>query len=386
MIEKRWRIACIVGTRPNFIKIAPIIRALEATSIETTLVHTGQHYDPDLNQTFFEQLDIPVPDHSLSVGSGSHATQTAEIMMRFEKVIESDRPDAVLVVGDVNSTIACGLVASKQQIPVVHVEAGLRSRDRDMPEEINRLLTDQLADVLYVTERSACTNLLREGIPESAVEFVGNVMVDSLLASRAKTESAAKILSSLGVDMRNRSIERGFALVTLHRPSNVDDGPTLTGLIDVLGRIGTMLPVIFPIHPRTKARLEQFGLLRRMQSEDIIVLPPIGYLEMTGLMANARMVLTDSGGLQEETTALNVPCLTLRNNTERPITVEQGTNTIVGTQAEIILGEVRKILATGGKRGHIPELWDGHAAERIAASLQSRFFEGRMRRNEGQPT
>ncbi len=358
-------------------KIAPLMRVFHAAAgMSPFLVHTGQHYDAAMKASFFEQLGIPEPDIDLGVGSGSHAEQTAEIMKRFEPVLDNDRPDLVLVVGDVNSTIACALVASKKAIPVVHVEAGLRSYDRAMPEEINRVLTDQLSSLLFTTERSALDNLVREGIEPERVRFVGNVMIDTLLAHRRAAPSPSAVFEAAGVPLSRRP-GAGFGLVTLHRPSNVDDPKTLSRLLDTLASVATDLPLVFPVHPRTRARLEQAGLTRRAQ-DVMILLPPLDYLHMLGLMANARLVLTDSGGIQEETTALGVACLTLRDNTERPITVTQGTNTVVGTDPTRILDATREALVNGGKSGRIPELWDGRAAERIVAELERWLGKGAL--------
>jgi UDP-N-acetylglucosamine 2-epimerase (non-hydrolysing) len=367
-------IVCVVGARPNFMKMAPIIRALKTLPNEVTpfLVHTGQHYDQAMKASFFEQLGIPEPDVDLGVGSGSHAEQTAQIMLKFEPVLDRVNPCAVLVVGDVNSTIACSLVAVKKQIPVIHVEAGLRSGDREMPEEINRVLTDQISDSLFTTERSAEDNLVLEGISSSRVHFAGNVMIDTLLdnvkLAAAPSETVKEYCPGTSVE------EGGYALLTLHRPSNVDDSKTLRSLLLSVVEISKKLPVIFPVHPRTKNRIEQEGLLDLINSGQIICLPPVGYLQMLGLMKSAKLVLTDSGGLQEETTSLGIPCVTLRENTERPITVEQGTNTIVGTDPEKIKDCVDDIFTTGGKSGRIPELWDGHAAERIVAKIKELYL------------
>ncbi|MGB5834340.1 MAG: UDP-N-acetylglucosamine 2-epimerase (non-hydrolyzing) [Thiohalocapsa sp.] len=369
-------VLCIVGARPNFMKIAPLMRAFDASdTISSCLVHTGQHYDKAMKAAFFDQLRIPEPDVDLGVGSGSHASQTAEIMRRFEPVMEARNPDAVLVVGDVNSTIACALVAAKKSIPVVHVEAGLRSFDRAMPEEINRVLTDQISTLLYITEREALDNLVREGIDPKRVRFVGNVMIDTLLANRSQAASPDRVLERAGIDdVRRPSAD--FGLVTLHRPSNVDRPEILSRLIDALATLARELPLVFPVHPRTRGRLEQSGLLQ-LAAESLVLLPPLDYLDMLGLMAKARVVLTDSGGIQEETTALGIPCLTLRDNTERPITVDQGTNTIVGSDPKRILPAALDILHSGGKAGRIPEFWDGRAAERIVADLEGWFAGAR---------
>ena len=364
-------VICVVGARPNFMKMAPILRAFAANvpAIPCLLIHTGQHYDKDMNDKLFTDLRLPRPDINLEVGSGSHAVQTAEVMRRFEPVIDNHKPSCVLVVGDVNSTLACTLVAVKKGIPVVHVEAGLRSYDRKMPEEINRVLTDQIADLLYTTERSAETNLIREGIDAERVRFVGNVMIDSLLHNREFAHSPSDVIAATGHEPKLISTPDGYGVVTLHRPSNVDNRENLLQLLDVLSEISRQLPLVFAMHPRTRANIERFGLQHLLENSRLIVLPPQGYLEMVGLMAGARIVLTDSGGLQEETTALGVPCLTLRENTERPITVEQGTNTMVGRNIEAIRHESSEILAGRGKQGRVPELWDGRAAERIANDL-----------------
>lgn len=364
-------VLCIVGARPNFMKMAPILRAFAANSpaIPTLLVHTGQHYDHAMSDKLFDDLRLPRPDINLEVGSGTHAVQTAEVMRRFEPVCDEHKPSAILVVGDVNSTLACTLVGVKKGIPVVHVEAGLRSYDRAMPEEINRVLTDQVADLLYTTERSAEDNLMREGIAAERIQFVGNVMIDSLLSNREVARSPADTLAAAGVDSQDINSKCGFGVVTMHRPSNVDHPEILQSLLQVLREIAGEIPLVFALHPRTKANIERFGLENMVDRSRMIMLPPQGYLEMLGLMAGARIVLTDSGGLQEETTALGVPCLTMRENTERPITVAQGTNTMVGRDVALIRHEAEEILAGRGKSGRVPELWDGHAAERIAHHL-----------------
>ena len=367
----RGAVMCVVGARPNFMKMAPMLRAFAAHApvLPALLVHTGQHYDEDMNDRLFEDLRLPRPDLNLEVGSASHAVQTAEVMRRFEPALDEHRPSCVVVVGDVNSTLACTLVAVKKGVPVVHVEAGLRSYDRKMPEEINRVLTDQIADRLYTTERSAEENLRREGIPADRVCFAGNVMIDSLLLNRPQARSAAATLRVHGIHPAVLDDAAGYGVVTLHRPSNVDDRDTLRGVLGVLAEVAAQLPLVFALHPRTRANLDRFGLAELIDPRRMVLLPPQGYLEMLGLTSRAALVLTDSGGLQEETTALGVPCLTLRENTERPITVEQGTNTLVGRDRDAILGCVADILQGGGKRGRIPELWDGRAAERIAADL-----------------
>ncbi len=363
------KIVCVVGARPNFMKIAPVMAAMKSSqSFVLHLVHTGQHYDAAMNHQYFEALDIPLPDTNLEVGSGSHAVQTAEIMRRFEPVLEREQAAAIVVVGDVNSTLACALVAAKKGVPVVHVEAGLRSYDRAMPEEINRVLTDQISDLLFTTERDAQANLLREGIDPSRIHFVGNVMIDTLHHNLKQAVSVAETLCGTGrADFLNG--HAGYAVLTLHRPSNVDDPTILKNLLTVIREISLRTPVIFPIHPRTRAMIEQFSLAPILAVPSVLLLQPLGYLEMLGLMKDAELVLTDSGGIQEETTALGVPCLTLRNNTERPITVAEGTNTIVGQDPRRIMTAFEDILRQGGKVGRVPELWDGRAAQRISAVL-----------------
>lgn len=354
------QVLCIAGARPNFMKIAPVMAALSETGIAAQLLHTGQHYDAAMSEGFFADLGIPSPDHHLEVGSGSHAVQTAEVMRRFEPVLESVRPQAVLVVGDVNSTIACALVAAKRGVRVIHVEAGLRSYDRSMPEEINRVLTDQISDLLFTTEKSALANLVREGIDPARVEFVGNVMIDTL---HRNLERAVPSSETLGETLAQ------YAVLTLHRPSNVDDPDTLTALLDVIGEINRTLPVVMPLHPRTRGNIDKFGLSAKLAG--LRILPPVGYLDMLGLMRDAKLVLTDSGGIQEETTALGVPCLTLRDNTERPITLVEGTNTLVGPDPVAIRAAFHELMTQGGKAGRIPEYWDGRAAMRIAHTLKT---------------
>jgi UDP-N-acetylglucosamine 2-epimerase (non-hydrolysing) len=362
-------VMCVVGARPNFMKMAPILRALaeHEPPIPAVLVHTGQHYDASMSDRLFADLRLPQPDINLEVGSGSHAVQTAEVMKRFEPALDERKPSCVLVVGDVNSTLACALVAVKKGVPVVHVEAGLRSGDRGMPEEINRVLTDQISGRLYTTEREALANLQREGIAAERVCFAGNVMIDSLLDSRPVARSPAETLRAHAADPA--LLAGRYGVVTLHRPSNVDDAATLEALLSVLHEVSAQLPLVFALHPRTRANIQKFGLDKLIDSQQMVLLPPQGYLEMLGLMDGATLVLTDSGGLQEETTALGVPCLTMRENTERPITVDQGTNTMVGRDAQAIRDGVTAILAGRGKQGRVPELWDGKAAERIAADL-----------------
>lgn len=363
-------VLCVVGARPNYMKMAPILRAFDqhVPAIPWVLVHTGQHYDHAMNERLFSGLRLPTPHHNLEVGSGTHAVQTAEIMKRFEPLVDELGPSCVLVVGDVNSTLACALVAVKKHIPVVHVEAGLRSGDRAMPEEINRILVDRISDRLYTTERSALDNLVGEGVAPDWVHFAGNVMIDSLLSSQPLAVPPAKTLAEHGIAPALIADGR-YGVVTLHRPSNVDDPEQLKRLAAMLTRAAERLPLVFAIHPRTRGNLEKFGLGALLDNPRIALLPPLGYLEMLGLMSAATVMITDSGGLQEETTALSVPCLTLRENTERPITVEQGTNTVIGIDDALFARSLDDILATGGKRGRVPEYWDGHAAERIAADL-----------------
>jgi UDP-N-acetylglucosamine 2-epimerase (non-hydrolysing) len=364
-------VLCVVGARPNFIKMAPLLAAFarNATLPRAVLVHTGQHYDSSMSDRLFADLRLPAPDLNLEVGSGTHAVQTGEVMRRFEPVLDQCRPSVVLVVGDVNSTLACSLVAAKRHVPVVHVEAGLRSFDRRMPEEINRVLTDQIADLLYTTERTAEVNLAREGVPAERVVFAGNVMIDALRGNLPRAILPAETLRRAGLDPAIVCNEGGFGVVTLHRPANVDQPEALRECLAILRGASEKLPLVCALHPRTRGNVERFGLAPMLESRAIAVLPPQGYLETLGLMAKATVVLTDSGGMQEETTALGVPCLTMRESTERPITVDEGTNTIVARDAALTLRLIDDILAGGGKRGRIPELWDGHAAERIAAHL-----------------
>ncbi|OBV37756.1 non-hydrolyzing UDP-N-acetylglucosamine 2-epimerase [Janthinobacterium psychrotolerans] len=368
----RPHLLCIVAARPNLMKMAPILAAFArlAPQVRISLVHTGQHYDTAMNAQVFADLGLREPDLNLEVGSGSHAQQTAEIMRRYEPVHQDLAPHAVLVVGDVNSTVACALVAAKLGTPVIHVEAGLRSGDRAMPEEINRVLTDQLSDLLFTSEAGARANLLREGIAQERIHFAGNVMIDSLL--RQLPEAVPPLVS---LRAHGHDCPATYGLLTLHRPSNVDDAGRLAALMDAMCGLSSQLPLLFPVHPRTRAMLEKTGLERRLREHAIVLLPPLGYLEMLGLMQGARLVLTDSGGIQEETTALGVPCLTLRDNTERPVTVDEGSNTLAGTDPAAIVSLARQVLRTGGKRGRIPQHWDGHAAERIATATVQWFAE-----------
>lgn len=349
------RIACVVGARPNFMKMAPILREIgRRPGFEARLIHTGQHYSPEMSASFFEELGLPEPDFNLEVGSGTQTGQTAAIMQRLEPVFGELRPDLVLVVGDVNSTMAATLVASKLGIRVAHVEAGLRSFDRTMPEEINRLVTDVLSDYLFASEPSGVANLLAEGVTREKVFLVGNVMIDTLLRSREKA-AQSDVLDRLGVQ------PKGYAVATLHRPSNVDDPARLSALLAMLAEISEELPVVFPVHPRTRGRIGDAAPCNGR----LILAAPLGYLDFLRLTSEARIVLTDSGGIQEETTILQVPCLTLRENTERPATIDQGTNRLVGVNPPDILQAARETLAGPGASGRVPELWDGKASERI---------------------
>jgi len=349
------KILNVVGARPNFMKIAPIVEEMKkAPGLDGVLVHTGQHYGEGMSDVFFRDLGIPVPDVHLGIGSGSHAEQTARIMMEFEKVCLGEKPDLVLVVGDVNSTMACAIVAAKLHIPVAHVEAGLRSFDRTMPEEINRVVTDSLTSIYFTTSRDADANLEREGADTSRVFFVGNVMIDTLLKHRDRA-------AALPMEK-----PKHYALVTLHRPANVDDPNALAPIIEALNEISESIPVLFPIHPRTAKSIQNFGL----KMNGIRTMEPLGYLEFLNLEANATVVLTDSGGLQEETTILGVPCLTLRPNTERPVTITHGTNTLVGTDKDRILEGFRRVVNGEWKSSGLPESWDGHAAERIVRVIR----------------
>jgi UDP-N-acetylglucosamine 2-epimerase (non-hydrolysing) len=346
-------------------KIAPIYAEMRRRSdvFDVKIVHTGQHYDAAMSQAFFTDLGMPEPDIHLGVGSGSHAVQTAKIMTQFEPVVLKTRPDWVVVVGDVNSTIACALVCSKLGVKVAHVEAGLRSRDRTMPEEINRILSDAISDLLLTTSQDADENLKAEGINKDKIRFVGNVMIDSLL-EHLKLAEKSNIREDLGVDGRD------YAVVTLHRPSNVDNAETLAGILDALADVSERLPIIFPVHPRTRTNIEQFGLNKRIADSQIKLIEPLGYLDFMRLYSGARLVMTDSGGLQEETTVLGIPCLTLRRNTERPVTIELGTNVLVGNDPANIKLAASEALAASKADTKIPPLWDGHAAKRICDELQ----------------
>ena len=375
------KIVLVCGARPNFMKVAPIIRAINkhntstsSTHIEPLLVHTGQHYDYEMSQVFFQDLELPEPDVYLGVGSGTHAEQTGKIMIELEKMLLKEKPDLVVVVGDVNSTLAAALAAVKLHISVAHVEAGLRSYDRTMPEEINRLLTDQISDYLFTHSRDADENLKREGIPQEKIFFVGNVMVDSLLFNKARADQS-QILAQL------KLAEEGYALLTLHRPSNVDEKHSLTNVMSAITKISERIPVVFPAHPRTQKKLEAFGLLNQppvtdyqspITSHRLLITPPLSYLDFLKLEMYAKLVMTDSGGIQEETTVLNVPCLTLRDTTERPITITRGTNVLVGNSPRKIVEEASKILTSQSQSQSHIEFWDGKAAERIVDVLAGR--------------
>jgi UDP-N-acetylglucosamine 2-epimerase (non-hydrolysing) len=358
------KIVSVVGARPNFMKVAPIHRALEASgSFESRIVHTGQHYDERMSDVFFKQLELPRPHVYLGVGSGSHAEQTARVMTGFEQVLAEEKPGLVLVVGDVNSTLACSIVAAKGWTPVGHVEAGLRSHDRRMPEEINRMVTDRISDYLFVTEQSGLDNLAREGTPANTVFFVGNVMIDSLIYFRARA-SETTVLEDLAL------ATDPFALITLHRPSNVDQQDSLSELLRMIEAVAKQLRVVFPMHPRTRKQFSKFDLMKDlMRAENVTLTEPLGYLEFLRLMESARVAITDSGGIQEETTFLRVPCLTLRENTERPITISAGTNELLPVDAQRVSRRVSEILSGKSATGDIPPLWDGHAAERIVETI-----------------
>ncbi len=360
-------IALVAGTRPNFMKIAPVRRALVRRGLLVRLIHTGQHFDASMSDVFFRDLGLPAPDVTLTTGGGSHAEQTAAALVGVEADLARHRPSLVVVVGDVTSTLAAALAAAKLGVPVVHVEAGLRARDWTMPEEINRVLTDQLADLLLYPSRDAAENLLAEGVPPERLAFCGNVMIDSLYAALGRR---TEILARLGL----RS--RAYAVATLHRPCNVDTAASLAATLDALSAISERLPLVFPVHPRTVARAEAFGLSARFRGmRGLVSIPPLGYDDFVTLMSDARLVATDSGGIQEETTVLGIPCLTLRTGTERPVTVTQGTNVVVGLEPGCIAREVSEILEGRGKRGRIPEGWDGRAGERVAEAIE-RFLAG----------
>jgi UDP-N-acetylglucosamine 2-epimerase (non-hydrolysing) len=355
----------VVGARPNYMKIAPVMEALRgADGVRQVLINTGQHYDDSMAGGFLRELELPRPDQDLGVGSGSHAVQTAKVMIAFEAICSTERPDLVVVVGDVNSTMAASLVAAKLVIPIAHVEAGLRSFDRAMPEEINRIVTDRLADLLLTPSRDGNDNLRAEGTPEEKIHFVGNVMIDTL-RRHLPMARLERVRDRVPVE------DGAYAVLTLHRPSNVDRPDVFRDIIRAVGVVGSRMPVVFPVHPRTRNRLKEFGLEAELNGA--ILTEPLGYIDFLSLTSHARLVLTDSGGLQEESTALGIPCLTLRENTERPVTVTHGTNRVVGTRtADIVSGFEQALVAT--YEGKIPELWDGHAAERIATVLTRFLF------------
>lgn len=379
------KIINVVSARPNFMKVAPLLEEYKNVNqrrkadgrgpvIDAKLVHTGQHYDYEMSKIFFDELGIPEPDYHLGVGSGTHARQTAKVMVEFEKVLDAEQPDWVVVVGDVNPTMACTVVAVKKGVKVAHVEAGLRSGDRTMPEEINRILTDSIADLLLTPSIDGNMNLAEEGIPQEKIRFVGNIMIDTLFSMRKRSDEST-ILKDLSID------EKGYVLVTLHRPSNVDQKATLTNFVEVLEQTAKDLPLVWPVHPRSKNKAKEFGLWERLKAvKNLHLLEPVGYLDNVSLMNSARLVLTDSGGIQEETTALGVPCLTARENTERPVTITEGTNTLVGTDKEVILEHIKNHLsngvavaeaAGGGGRRELPRplYWDGQTAGRIVEAI-----------------
>jgi UDP-N-acetylglucosamine 2-epimerase (non-hydrolysing) len=361
------RVALIAGARPNFVKIAALEKVLaERPGVTPLVVHTGQHYDDEMSASFFKDLEIAEPTRNLGVGSGSHAAQTGAIMAAFDAFLDETPVDLVMVVGDVNSTVACSLTAVKKHIPVAHVEAGLRSFDRGMPEEINRVVTDSVSSLLFTPSRDGDENLRREGRPDSAIHFVGNVMVDTLLRFGEKA-SRSDVLDRLGLGSGS------YAVLTLHRPSNVDTRDAFSGMLDAFERISEHIPIVYPMHPRSRKTLSEVGLLARAESiAGLVMTSPLGYLDFIELEARARFAMTDSGGVQEETTVLGVPCLTLRRNTERPVTVSDGTNRVVGTSADAVVEAARGILDGEGRTtGRLPELWDGRASERIADAIES---------------
>jgi UDP-N-acetylglucosamine 2-epimerase (non-hydrolysing) len=362
------KILSIVGARPNFMKVAPLHRAFVRMGIASKIVHTGQHYDAKMSDVFFNQLELPQPHYFLGIGGGTHTQQTAKIMLEFEPILAAEKPDVVLVVGDVNSTIACALVAVKEHVPLVHVEAGLRSGDRQMPEEINRILTDSISNQLFVTEQAGLDNLEKEGVPAEKVHFVGNVMIDSLAYYRAKAEQL-DLPAALDLSLKH------YVLMTMHRPSNVDVEAGLRAILEIVKNTAALRPVVFPIHPRTLNNMERFGLLDTLKAlAGVTLLEPQGYLEFLNLMTHAELIITDSGGIQEETTYLQVPCITFRASTERPVTVDLGTNYLLSDLDPTSVHDlVQSILGGHAKQGTIPPLWDGHAAERIARVLQEKY-------------
>lgn len=366
--NKKILITSIAGARPNFIKIAPILSEIKkSSSIHSSLIHTGQHHDFLLSELFFRELSIKEPDTYLGVGSSSHAVQTGRIMIGLEKEFIKTKPDLVLVVGDVNSTLAASLTCAKMGIPVAHIEAGLRSHDPLMPEEINRIVTDRLSEYLFTTSEDAGVNLEKEGIEKRKIFFTGNVMIDTLVKLTPKAKNLNSQLPEFGIT------KGGYALLTLHRPSNVDDRLIFLRIIKALYHIAKYIPIVFPVHPRTEKRIEQYKLKHYFKASNIILTKPLGYLENLNLMLNSKFVLTDSGGIQEETTVLKIPCLTLRENTERPVTAEIGSNTVVGTNTERILTAFEKIMSGKYKRGKIPKYWDGKASQRIVRILESKL-------------
>lgn len=364
-IKKSMRLLCVVGTRPNFVKIAAIYKEMrKRENIEPILVHTGQHFDKNMSENFFKEFELPIPDLNLNVAGGTHTYQTGQIMLRFEPILSEFSPDVVIVVGDVNSTLAASLVVAKCNIPLAHVEAGLRSGDRFMPEELNRILVDQLADFLFVTEQSGIDNLKKEGISEDKIFFVGNVMIDTLITHLKKARKS-DILNRFNLSKNN------YALITLHRPSNSDNREVLTDILYAIKEISSDLKILFPIHPRTKKRIEDFGLIKLIENQPgFLIIEPLGYFDFLKAMENARVVITDSGGIQEETTILGVPCLTLRNNTERPVTIQYGTNKLVGIEGKNLIRSFRTLYKNRNSSNERPPLWDGKAASRIIDILE----------------
>jgi len=362
------KILSVVGTRPNFIKIAPLVNEMSKhPEIKQILVHTGQHYDKEMSKFFFDDLGIPKPDINLGIGSASDVTQTAKIMVEFEKVLLKENPDLVIVVGDVNSTLASALAAAKCKVKVAHVEAGLRSFDSGMPEELNRILTDHISDFLFTTEESGNKNLIDEGINENKIFFVGNVMIDSLLSHKDKSKQS-KILPKLKLEKNN------YSVLTLHRPGNVDNKESLEYILNILNEIQKKIKLVFPVHPRTLKNLDNFNLMNGIKNQkNLIITEPLGYLDFINLMSNSKFVITDSGGIQEETTVLGVPCITMRNNTERPVTVEQGRNVLVSTDENRIIGATDKSIKGTSFKAKVPQLWDGKASKRIVEVILRNF-------------